>query len=341
MAGTIKEIARIANVSRGTVDRALNDRPGVNKEVAQRIKEIARAMDYKPNSVAKALATRNRQFVIGVLINSIGNPFFDDVILGIEAAGQEIEDFGFQLKMRKMRGYNAKEQLALIKTFVNEGIDAFAITPVSDPMVRDALNEMIADGIHIVCFNLDLAGVNYLAYVGCDYYKSGETLGGMIGYITGGKARLGVIACTNNLEGHRMRVEGCQRVLEKEFPQSEIVEVIEAEDNDEIAYQKTLRMLEERKEINALCFNAGGTRGGLQAVRDLGLEKKLDIFTFDLTPAVIEGIQNGIVKSTVCQQPFTQGYQSIKILFDAVLNDAIPESDHLYTDLSVKIKYNL
>ncbi|HOW07896.1 MAG TPA: LacI family DNA-binding transcriptional regulator, partial [Flexilinea sp.] len=95
MAGTIKEIARIANVSRGTVDRALNDRPGVNKEVAQRIKEIARAMDYKPNSVAKALATRNRQFVIGVLINSIGNPFFDDVILGIEAAGQEIEDFGF------------------------------------------------------------------------------------------------------------------------------------------------------------------------------------------------------------------------------------------------------
>ncbi|GAP39739.1 LacI family DNA-binding transcriptional regulator [Flexilinea flocculi] len=341
MPGSIKEIARIANVSRGTVDRALNDRPGVNKEVAKRVKEIANAMGYRPNVVAKALATHRKPTVIGVIINSEGNPFFDDVLAGIDAAKQEIFDFGVNVVVKKMKGYDPKQQLSLIRSLVEDGLDALAITPVSNPSIRDELNGLIAAGIRIVCFNLDLADVNYLAYIGCDYYKSGETLGGMIGFVTGGKALLGVIACTNNLEGHRKRIEGCRSVLASEYPESRIVDIIEAEDNDEIAYEKTLKMLLEHPEMNALCFNAGGTSGGLRAVRELGLEKKFKIFTFDMTPVVIESIRNGIVQSTICQQPFEQGYQSIKILFDALMNNQVPKTNHIYTELNVKIRYNI
>jgi LacI family transcriptional regulator len=341
MTGSIKEIAKIADVSRGTVDRALNDRPGVNKEVAKRIKQIAGEMGYKPNVVAKALATHRKPTVIGVVINSEGNPFFDDVLSGIETAKQEINDFGVIVKVKKMKGYDPKQQLKLIHSLKEEGLDALAITPVSDPDIRETLNTLIAEGIQVVCFNLDLAGVNYIAYVGCDYFKSGETLGGMIGFVTGGNAQLGIIACTNNLEGHRMRIDGCRRVLEKEYPESRVVEMIEAEDNDAIAYEKTLKMLSENPEINAICFNAGGTRGGLRAVHKMGLENHLKIFTFDMTPVVIENIKKGIVQSTICQQPFEQGYQSIKILFDALLNHQFPESNHIYTELNVKIKYNV
>ena len=51
---TIKDIAKAANVSRGTVDRTLNDRGGVNPDVAARIKSLASEMGYKPNTIAKA-----------------------------------------------------------------------------------------------------------------------------------------------------------------------------------------------------------------------------------------------------------------------------------------------
>ena len=53
MAGTIKEIAEKAGVSRGTVDRALNNRGRVNPEVAERIFEIAREMNYQPKRKKK------------------------------------------------------------------------------------------------------------------------------------------------------------------------------------------------------------------------------------------------------------------------------------------------
>ena len=53
MAGTIKEIAEKAGVSRGTVDRALNHRGRVNAEVAERIFEIAKEMNYQSNRKKK------------------------------------------------------------------------------------------------------------------------------------------------------------------------------------------------------------------------------------------------------------------------------------------------
>lgn len=65
---TIKEIAEAAGVSRGTVDRALNHRPGVNAEVADRIIRLAEEMGYRPDMAAKTLANKRYIKTIGVLL---------------------------------------------------------------------------------------------------------------------------------------------------------------------------------------------------------------------------------------------------------------------------------
>lgn len=56
---TIREVAEAANVSRGTVDRALNHRPGVNPQVAERIIKIADELGYKPDMAARTLANKS------------------------------------------------------------------------------------------------------------------------------------------------------------------------------------------------------------------------------------------------------------------------------------------
>src|SRR5512145_2671266 len=122
MTANIKQIAQIAGVSRGTVDRALNDRPGVNKEVDGRIKEIAHALNYKPNKVAKAFATRNRGRKLGVVINSEGNPFFDEVLQGIYTAAAEVADFGTQVIVKRAKGYDVSRQVELIEELASENI---------------------------------------------------------------------------------------------------------------------------------------------------------------------------------------------------------------------------
>ena len=58
---TIKEIAELAGVSRGTVDRVLNNRGSVSAKTAEKILEIAKALDYKPNKAGLTLAAPKKR----------------------------------------------------------------------------------------------------------------------------------------------------------------------------------------------------------------------------------------------------------------------------------------
>ena len=68
---TIKQIAEKAGVSRGTVDRVLNNRSGVNEETARKVLEIAKLLNYKPNKAGKALAAQKNKFQGQLLIQPL------------------------------------------------------------------------------------------------------------------------------------------------------------------------------------------------------------------------------------------------------------------------------
>ena len=337
---TIKDIAKAANVSRGTVDRALNDRDGVNPDVAARIKSLASEMGYKPNTIAKALATRSNPVRIGVVINSLGNPFFDKVLEGMNSEFESLSDYGIQMEIRQMRGYDAAQQLLEIEHLRKKGIDGLIITPITDGKVRDTLNNMIREGIQVVCCNLDIDEVDYQAYVGCDYYCSGQTAGAIIGMTTHEESNLGIITSSHALYFHEMRVKGCESVL-KQYPNIHITKLIEAGDDEDLSYNEVKKLLQEDKNIDTLYFVTGGTTGGLRAIHDLHLENQLRVFTFDQIPAVIEDLKSGLVIATIDQQPFIQGASSVRMLFDAIMTKQIPTRKQVITELNIKNRYNI
>ncbi|RMG94265.1 MAG: LacI family transcriptional regulator [Chloroflexi bacterium] len=80
---TIKDIAKIAGVSHTTVSRALRGHPGIAPETVARIKKIAAELGYIPNTVARGLKTQ-RSGVVGVIVRRIVDPFFSEVLNGIE-----------------------------------------------------------------------------------------------------------------------------------------------------------------------------------------------------------------------------------------------------------------
>ena len=65
---TIKQIAELAGVSRGTVDRVLNNRGSVNANTAARVREIAEKLNYKPNKAGLMLAAQKKNLKIGVIL---------------------------------------------------------------------------------------------------------------------------------------------------------------------------------------------------------------------------------------------------------------------------------
>ena len=84
---TIKDIARLAEVSHSTVSRALHRSPLVDEGTAERIRRIALEAGYLPSAAARSLKT-NRSQALGVILSSVDDPFFGEILQGIEEVAQ-------------------------------------------------------------------------------------------------------------------------------------------------------------------------------------------------------------------------------------------------------------
>ncbi|MBN1878401.1 MAG: LacI family DNA-binding transcriptional regulator [Anaerolineae bacterium] len=85
---SIKDIARTAGVAHSTVSRALNNNPLISPETRARIQSLAEEMGYIPNAVAQSLQTRHSD-TIGLVVASLSDPFFGDVIEGVDEVASE------------------------------------------------------------------------------------------------------------------------------------------------------------------------------------------------------------------------------------------------------------
>lgn len=84
---TIHDVAERAGVSKSLVSLVMRDAPNVSDEKRAAVKKAAKEIGYRPNAAAKNLV-RGRSYVIGVLVSDLHNPFFADVVDGIDEAAR-------------------------------------------------------------------------------------------------------------------------------------------------------------------------------------------------------------------------------------------------------------
>lgn len=94
MAGTIQQIADLAGVSRGTVDRALNNRGRIKPEVAAKVKEIANELGYQSNRGIRTPDKEPMKLKIGIVTHLSKSSFMIQVNKGIDQAAKELQERG-------------------------------------------------------------------------------------------------------------------------------------------------------------------------------------------------------------------------------------------------------
>lgn len=87
MASTIKDVAKMADVSISTVSRVINDSKPVSPEARRRVLHAIEVLDYKPNEVARSLVTKKSN-LIGVIVEDIGSNFISQILRGVEEVGR-------------------------------------------------------------------------------------------------------------------------------------------------------------------------------------------------------------------------------------------------------------
>ena len=335
---TIKDIAMHAGVSRGTVDRVLNNRGGVNHDVAKRILEIAKQLNYTPNRAGKVLAACKKPVSVGVILPSIGNSYFKAVIDGINAAAAQLGDFGLTVVLKEMKGFDTQVQLRLIDELVESGVSAVCLVPIDDSLIAEKINSLYERGIPVISINSDIADTKRLCYVGADYEKSGRTAAQLLGLITGNKANVLVVTGSCKMKGHNQRIVGFNKVVKSQFDGIKVADVFECNDDNFTAYCIVKENLAKNSRIDSLFLAAGGVLGACEAVTDS--KRNVNIISFDETEEIKDLILNDVIKATICQQPFEQGYKPINIVFDYLVNGIVPNDTYI-TNNEIKIKENL
>ena len=341
MAVTIKDIARAAGVSRGTVDRVLNGRGGVRPGVELRVKELLAEMRYTPNRAGRVLAALKKPVKIGCLLPGEGNRFFDDIVLGLRQAERELSDFGISLAVSEVRGFDPEVHIRAVDALLAQGVSALCVSTVDVPEVRRKIDSVVAGGVPVVAVNSDLSRTRRLCYVGCNYAESGRTAAGVLSLLRGGPLELLVITGSLNMQGHNQRIEGFVRALKERERPFHIAEVFESMDDDATAYARTLAALKKYPEVNCLYITAAGISGVCRAVAELGLGDRITVLCFDDVPATKKLVLEGRIPATICQDPFRQGYDSVKLLYEYLVNGRAPAKRRYYTDTVIKIRENI
>jgi len=339
---SIKKIAEIAGVSRGTVDRALNNRGEVNEEVAERIREIARDLGYKTNRAGLALAARKHPLKIGAVFPAEGNPYFIEVIQGLRDAEKELSDYAVSVSLKTTRGFSAEAQIKRIDELIAEGIQALILCPVNEKAIVEKINSLVDSGIPVITANTDLENSKRLLYVGTDYTKSGRVAAGLMALVASGRP-MSVVILTGSIHvlGHNQSISGFYSVIKNDYPNITVIDVEETLDNSDISYEITNRLLASNRVPDAIYMTAGAVGGTCRALAEQPGKHRIKLFTHDITSESRPYLESGVISATIPQDPYQQGYLPVKMLFDYSLDKKPPKEDRVYTNSYIIVRESL
>jgi LacI family transcriptional regulator len=150
---TVADVARAAQVSKAAAARALGDYGSVSAAVKLRVLEAARRLDYRPNELARTMAT-GRSGTIGVIIGDIENPFFGLAVRGISDLAAES---GFDVILSNSSETLVTERSST-RVFLTKRVDGLIVAPAT---MHDGahLKDALAQGCPLVLLDRDVPGL--------------------------------------------------------------------------------------------------------------------------------------------------------------------------------------
>lgn len=341
MAVTLQQIAEAAGVSRGTVDRALNNRGRIKPEVADNIKKIAQEMGYQPNRAGRALAMSRHSITIGVIVQAADTPFMKKVLEGVYEAKEEIERLGVAVLVKKIKTVDAKQAVEAMKKMREAGCNGIALTPVEDENLRQIVDQYVEEGIPVVTFNSDLVYSKRLCFVGQDALQSGKVAAGLMTEILPHGAKVQVISGYPSNQSHKNRSNGFASELKKCRKDVELLDIQYAYDDNKIAKKITEEMLKAHKDLKGVYLAASGAEGVCKVLKEKGMVGHIKVISNDLTHRNEQEMKKGSISFLLGQNAHVQGYTPVLTLFDKLFDGKEPEQEYNYTEIVIKTKYNL
>jgi LacI family transcriptional regulator len=339
---TVKEIARLAGVSIGTVDRVLHGRGGVSADTKLRVDGLVSSLGYRPNALARQLSL-NKEYRLRVLLPRADQDsgYWALCLQGIERAARDLAPYRIKVEVDQFDRYDAEAYRALLGALAADPSDGILAAPVLPDELAPVL-EALGGGrerVPYAFFDGVLEGASPVASVSQDAFRGGYLAGRMMSLLAPAGKRF---AAVNAHPGDRhiaLRIQGFRAF----FGERGGARVVEAEcpglEGGRLGDAALGRLFSAGESFDgALVANAQGHAAAEYLARRGGPRPAL--VSWDLVPANARALREGTLDCVVSQRPAEQAREALERLFRAVVHGAPPDGP-VAVPLEVYFKENL
>lgn len=334
---TVKEIAQLASVSIGTVDRVLHGRGEVSAMTRAKVESIIDALGYKPDLLARQLSL-NKSYHLRVLIPRADQDsgYWRLCKDGIEAAAKNLMAYRTSVSIDEFDRYDRSSFRRILDSIAADPGNGLLVAPVLPDELKPAL-ERFEPNLPYVFFDGSLEATSPRCSVGQDALAAGRLAGRMMSLLSPGAEIL--VAITAHAEDHhlRQRIEGFKDFYALRTMRN-VPEILVRE-------CKNLEWREGRERFLQSIFHEQPGLGGIIVANasghfvgewlvQAGLKEGRPLITWDLVPANEKALDSGAVDCVISQRPFEQGRLGLEKLFRAA---SIGESQTQRIDLPIEI----
>ena len=266
---TIRDVAAAAGVSKSTASKYVSGGDYyVSAETRSKIDAAIRELDYQPNAVAQSLANR-RTFTLGVVVASLRNPFYPELVAGIE----EVTDpAGYTLLLGSTEADPAREA-QIVQSMLQRQVDGVIMASVR--MQADEVERLMSRGLQVVLASRDLPGL-LADTVTVDNYAGGEIAGAHL--VEHGHRRLGLIAGPSDIRPFAQRESGFRDAVEAAGVDLDDDLVVRVESNIDSGHSAMTRLLDLPSPPTGVFVSSDELAfGALDAVAERGVRIPEDV----------------------------------------------------------------
>jgi ribose transport system substrate-binding protein len=247
------------------------------------------------------------------------DPFYQVMQIGVEKAAA---DLGIEVVTQVPATWGVEVQTPILDALVARGDLNYLITaPTDRDQMIGPLQAALDAGIKVITVDTYLGDGDYtkgpvtfpISYIGSDNVEGGRISARGLAKAIGGKGNVYINSTNPNVSSVEGRVIGFKEVMEKEFPDIEVVGLDFNLDDMNTAVQQTAAVLQRVPDLAGVFgTNVFSAQGAGTAVVNAGLGGQVQVVAYDATQFAIEQLNAGVVSLVLAQKPFDMGYMAVQ-----------------------------
>jgi LacI family transcriptional regulator len=340
----IKDIAKQANVSIGTVDRVLHNRDEVSKTTREQVLKIIDELGYTPNVLAKSLSSKVKYTIAVLIPDPANNAYWEKPLEGIKAAAREIKKFNFEIQIATFEYSNENSFIEKANEILESNPSGFIFAPVFYDSALKVIEKCDQLEIPYVFIDVFIDNCKNLAYFGQNSVQSGYLAARLMSYsLRKGINHIYIVKPLNPsapVYHLSLREKGFSSFFECELNQQTILHPMDVDISSPTILINSLEEIFSGDQKPSGLFVANSRVHLVAGYFEKNNITDVILIGYDLLQQNIVYLEKGIIQSLICQKPEEQGYKGVFSLFNHLFLK-IPVDKLNYSPIDIIMKENI